>query len=253
MTIEICKLTKKYRRGLRRICLAVDALDLDIKKGEVFGFLGPNGAGKSTVIKLLLDFIRPSSGTARINGTAAGDPTVRRVVGYLPENPFFYDHLTAEEILAFGGRAARMDKKHLSKCSDALLERLKLSHAKKQRLRTYSKGMVQRTGLALALIHDPEICILDEPMSGLDPLGRRMVADLIIDMRKNGKTVFFSSHILSDIERVCDRIGILNRGRLLYCGGMKDLPAGTGGLEEAFVKLIENDEGANGGQHLVTG
>lgn len=242
MIIEIDKLTKSYRKGMLNGGPAVNKLTLQIERGEVFGFLGPNGAGKSTVIKILMDFIRPSSGTAKINGTLVSSPNVRRNLGYLPENPFFYDHLSAEEVLAFGGKAASMNKESLSRRMDELLERLKLSHARKRRLRTYSKGMVQRTGLALALIHDPEICILDEPMSGLDPLGRRLVADLIMDMRNKGKTVFFSSHILSDIERVCDRVGVLNRGRLLYCGGLKELLPANGSLEDAFVQLIENDE-----------
>lgn len=252
MTIEINELTKKYRKGLQTGSPAVNGLNLKIEKGEVFGFLGPNGAGKSTVIKILMDFIRPSSGTARINGTPASDPSIRRVLGYLPENPFFYDHLTAEEILTFGGKAAGMNKKHLSIRIDELLEQLKLSHAKKQRLRTYSKGMVQRTGLALALIHDPEICILDEPMSGLDPLGRRLVADLIVGMRNSGQTVFFSSHILSDIKRVCDRIGILNRGRLLYCGDLNNTLAMNESLEDAFVQLIQKDEKETNGTDLAT-
>lgn len=242
MAIEIKKLTKRYRKGQRSDKPAVDALDLNVKKGEVFGFLGPNGAGKSTVIKILMDFIRPSSGTARINGTPSSDPEGRRKIGYLPENPFFYDHLTAEEVLSFGGKANYMKGWHLAQSIDQLLSRLKLSHAKKQRLRTYSKGMVQRTGLALALIHNPEICILDEPMSGLDPLGRRLVADLIMDMRRNGQTVFFSSHILSDIERVCDRVGILNRGRLLFCGDLKGNISANQSLEDFFVQLIEKDE-----------
>lgn len=251
MTIEIHQLTKKYRKGLRNSRPAVEALNLKVEKGEVFGFLGPNGAGKSTVIKILMDFIRPSSGTAKINGTPARDPEGRRAVGYLPENPFFYDHLTAAEVLTFGGKANHLKKKHLSRRMDELLERLKLSHAKKQRLRTYSKGMVQRTGLALALIHNPEICILDEPMSGLDPLGRRLVADLIVDMRNNGQTVFFSSHILSDIERVCDRVGILNRGRLLYCGDLKSKLPENESLEDYFVQLIEKDEREANGADLA--
>jgi ABC-2 type transport system ATP-binding protein len=226
-------------------------LDLKIESGEVFGFLGPNGAGKSTVIKILMDFIRPSSGTAKINGISARDPKTRRAVGYLPENPFFYDHLTAEEVITFGGKAAHMEKKHLYNRIDELLDRLKLSHAKKQRLRTYSKGMVQRTGLALALIHNPEICILDEPMSGLDPLGRRLVADLIVDMRNKGQTVFFSSHILSDIEKICDRVGILNRGRLLYCGDLKNLLPANKSLEDIFVQIIEEDEREINGADLA--
>ncbi len=251
MSIKIENLTKWYRKGLRTRKPAVDDLTLQIKNGEVFGFLGPNGAGKSTVIKILLDFIRATSGTAVINGQPVSDPSVRRKVGYLPENPFFYDHLTAEEILTFGGKAAHMDQKRIVERIDELLERLKLSHVKKQRLRTFSKGMVQRTGLALALIHDPQTCILDEPMSGLDPLGRKLVTDLIIGMQKNGQTVFFSSHILSDIERVCDRVGILNRGRLLYCGDIKDLQSANKGLEEIFVQLIEKDEREFNGADLA--
>lgn len=242
MPILAANLSKTYKKGRRKFKKAVDGLDLEVNDGEVFGFLGPNGAGKSTVIKILMNFIRPSTGTALINGKPASDPRVRRFVGYLPENPYFYDHLTAEEIWTFGGRAARMGQKDIKYRIDELLERLKLSHAKKERLRSYSKGMVQRAGLGLALVHNPKICILDEPMSGLDPLGRRLVTDLIEEMRHNGQTVFFSSHILSDIERLCDRVGILNHGRLLYCGGMAPLVPQSGGLEGAFIKLIEEDE-----------
>jgi ABC-2 type transport system ATP-binding protein len=253
MTIKMENLKKTYRKGLRSRKLAVDGLTLQIEQGEVFGFLGPNGAGKSTVIKILLNFIRPSSGLAMINGFPVSNPSVRQNVGYLPENPYFYDHLTAEELLKFGGKAARMGKAQIAQRIDELLERLKLTHARRQHLRSYSKGMVQRTGLALALIHNPEICILDEPMSGLDPLGRRLVVDMILDMRNNGQTVFFSSHILSDIERVCDRVGILNRGRLLYCGDLKDLLPATGGLEQAFIGLIEKDEREEHGADLVAG
>ena len=251
MTIQIKELNKWYRKGLSDRKHAVADLTLTIASGEVFGFLGPNGAGKSTVIKILLDFIRPSSGSATINHHPVSDPDIRRIVGYLPENPFFYDHLTAEEILIFGGKAARMEARKISHRIDELLERLKLSHVKKQKLRTYSKGMVQRTGLALALIHNPEICILDEPMSGLDPLGRRLVSDLIADMRKNGQTVFFSSHILSDIEKVCDRVGILNHGRLLFFGGIKALLPVNGGLEQSFIDLIEKDEWEKNGADLA--
>ncbi len=253
MSIRINSLTKIYKKGLKTLKPAVESLNLEIKKGEAFGFLGPNGAGKSTVIKILMNFIRPTDGTATINDIPVSDPGSRYAVGYLPENPFFYDHLTAEEILTFGGMAAQMDRRLLSKRIDELLERLLLAHVKKQKLRTYSKGMVQRTGLALALIHNPEICILDEPMSGLDPLGRRLVADLIVDMRRNGQTVFFSSHILSDIERLCDRVGILNRGRLLYCGGLNNLLPKTGGLEQAFIQLIESDKGGKNEAGLAAG
>ncbi|MCJ8503057.1 ABC transporter ATP-binding protein [Desulfatitalea alkaliphila] len=253
MIIQIDNLTKWYRKGRTSKVPAVDNLTLAIAKGEVFGFLGPNGAGKSTVIKILLNFIRPSAGTAMIKGIPVQDPLARGSIGYLPENPYFYDHLTAEEILMFGGRTARMDRNLIGERIDQLLARLKLAHVKRQRIRTYSKGMVQRIGLALALIHDPEVCILDEPMSGLDPLGRRLVADLILDMRRNGRTVFFSSHILSDIEKLCDRVGILNRGRLLYCGNTDTLQAGAGGLEKMFIQLVEQDERENHGADLAIG
>lgn len=253
MPINIENLSKQYVKTSKIKKKAVDNLNITLNRGEIFGFLGPNGAGKSTVIKILMNFIRQSSGTALINGIPVSDPMVRKAVGYLPENPYFYDHLTAEEILTFGGKAAGLDKKTIAMRIDELLERLKLLHVKKQRLRTYSKGMVQRTGLALALIHQPEICILDEPMSGLDPLGRRLVADLIMDMRRDGQTVFFSSHILSDIEKLCDRVGILNHGRLLYSGEINGLQPGAGGLEQSFIEIIEEDERKNRGTDLVAG
>ena len=252
--IDIRNLKKRYKKGVIGSNLAVQDLTLQVREGEVFGFLGPNGAGKSTVIKILMNFIRPSSGQASIYGCSVSDPQSRQIVGYLPENPFFYDHLTGEEILSFGGLAANMSKRDIDGRIDDLLSRLKLIHVKKQRLRTYSKGMVQRVGLALALIHEPRICILDEPMSGLDPLGRRLVADLIEDMRRNGQTVFFSSHILSDIERLCDRVGILNQGRLLFCGDIKELTAKPGdGLEEAFIRLVIKDNEVQDGSNMAVG
>jgi ABC-2 type transport system ATP-binding protein len=251
MPIRIENLSKTYTRGIKHRNLAVDHLNLAIQRGEIFGFLGPNGAGKSTVIKILMNFIRPSSGSVHVDGLPVNDPASRAAVGYLPENPFFYDHLTAEEILSFGGRAARMSQVDIAGRIDVLLAQLKLSHVKKQPLRTYSKGMVQRIGLALALVHRPRICILDEPMSGLDPLGRRLVADMILEMRDNGQTVFFSSHILSDIEKLCDRVGILNHGRLLYCDSVGSLTKEDGGLEHAFIHRIEKDEKDHHGADLA--
>ena len=253
MIITIENLTKCYHKSLQRQVQAVSELNLCIKSGEVFGFLGPNGAGKSTVIKILMSFIRPTSGVAFIKGVSVSDPNARMSVGYLPENPYFYDHLTAHEILTFGGLSARMEKHLLKERIDYLMHRVNLTHARSQRLRTFSKGMMQRIGLALALIHDPEVCILDEPMSGLDPLGRRMVADLILEMRDSGKTVFFSSHILSDIERLCDRVGILNHGSMLYCGDVKSLSVRNDGLEDAFIKLVEKNEKIDNGANLAVG
>lgn len=242
MTIQINNLTKTYRKGFQTGKPAVDSLTLSVQEGEVFGILGPNGAGKSTVIKILMNFIRPSDGTVEMNGYSVSEPQARRSVGYLPENPLFYDHLTAEEIMQFGGRAARMKEIEIRNRMESLFGLFKLSHVKRQRLRTYSKGMVQRTGLALALIHDPKICILDEPMSGLDAFGRRLVTDLIEEMRHNGRTVFLASHSLRNIESVCDRVGVLNHGRLLFCGGTKEFVAGSGALEQSFIQLIEKDE-----------
>lgn len=241
--IKIEGLTKYYQNGMTQRTLAVDSLSLDVTSGEVFGFLGPNGAGKSTVIKIMMDFIRPDRGRITIKGLTVADPAVRRHVGYLPENPLFYDHLTAEELLRFAGKAAEMNPGSIRSRTEELLQRLDLSHAARRQIRTYSKGMTQRIGLALALVHDPEICILDEPMSGLDPLGRKLVADLIAELGRSGRTVFFSSHILSDIERLCDRVGVLHQGRLLFSGGISELTLGTEDLESAFIALIKRDAG----------
>jgi len=241
MLITIKNLVKSYKKTGLKSNPVISDLTLLINKGESFGFLGPNGAGKSTVIKILMNFIRADSGELTINGDSILNPTIRRHVGYLPEQPIFYDHLTAEELLRFGGRVSDVPDDVLDERIDVLLERLLLSHAKKKPIRTYSKGMTQRTGLALAMIHDPEICILDEPMSGLDPMGRKLVTDFIMDMRKAGKTVFFSSHILSDVERLCDRVGVLNKGNLLFCGPIAEFKNLTGDIETSFVTMVEND------------
>lgn len=242
MSIQINNLKKTYKKknGIKSDP-AIEGLTLEIHKGESFGFLGPNGAGKSTVIKILMDFIRCDSCSVHINGEKVTNPSARRNIGYLPEHPVFYDHLTAEEILRFGGRVAEMPKNILEQRISELLEKLKLSHAKNKTIRTYSKGMVQRTGLALAMIHDPTICIFDEPMSGLDPMGRKLVSDFILEMRQAGKTIFFSSHILSDVEKLCDRVGVLNKGKLLFCGPITELKNQTGDIEQSFVNLIDND------------
>lgn len=237
----MANLIKTYKKNGVKATRAIDGLTLTINKGEAFGFLGPNGAGKSTVIKILMNFIRCDSGTLTINGETTEKPSARRCVGYLPEQPIFYDHLTAEEVLRFGGIVSGVSPEILNDRIDILLDRLLLTHAKKKTIRTYSKGMTQRTGLALAMVHDPDICILDEPMSGLDPMGRKLVADFILDMRTAGKTVFFSSHILSDVERLCDRVGVLNKGRLLFCGPIDEFKNLTGDIERSFVSMIEND------------
>jgi ABC-2 type transport system ATP-binding protein len=240
--IDFENVSKSFKRNFSRK-MALDKLSLSVEPGEVFGFLGPNGAGKSTAIKILMNFINADSGDVRIKELPVARPDARRHIGFLPENPCFYDHLTAAELLRFIGKTSGMAPEEIADRTDTLLTDLVLSHAKHQPVRTYSKGMTQRIGLAMAMIHDPDIYILDEPMSGLDPLGRRLVADLILSIKQSGKTVFFSSHILSDIERLCDRVGILHQGRLLYCGALADLVKEKENLESAFMELIEQDDG----------
>lgn len=212
--IEISHLSKVFRgkRGAR--VEALTDLSLQLPQGEVFGFLGPNGAGKSTTIKTLMGLITPTSGVVRIFGIDARQSSARLRVGYLPENPSFYDYLTAEEYLAFVGRIFKMEKARFLEQSRLVLEQVDLWEARKRTIRGYSKGMVQRLGIAQALLHDPDLLIFDEPMSGLDPLGRALVKSLIIDLKRAGKTVFFSTHITSDVEEICDRFGILVKGRL---------------------------------------
>ena len=246
--IELKNITKEFREGLgARKVKALENLDLSIEKGEEFGFLGPNGAGKSTSIKILLNLIYPDTGSATIMGRNVSDKSVRKSVGYLPENPYFYDYLTAQELLWFGGKVSGLDKTSIAERSEMLLTRVNLLSARKRPLRTYSKGMVQRAGLALALVHDPAVVILDEPMSGLDPLGRKMVGDLILELKSQGKTVFFSSHILTDIERFCDRAGIIVNGRLRLVDKLDNLLTGSTTLESVFLKEVER---AGGGGDL---
>ena len=212
--IEITNLTKTFKGKKGAQVEALQNLSLTIEMGEVFGFLGPNGAGKSTTIKTLMGLLRPTSGTAKIMGIDATSPQARQRVGFLPENPAFYDYLTAEEYLAFVGAGFAMTKADISKESERVLQLLELFDARKRPIRSYSKGMVQRLGLAQVLLHDPDLYILDEPMSGLDPIGRALVKEIIVDLKKRGKCVFFSTHITSDVESVCDRVGILIQGVL---------------------------------------
>ena len=245
--IHYSGVTKKYRSWPKgNKILALDGFSLDVEQGEVFGFLGPNGAGKSTALKMLLNFIYPDAGTVLLMGGKVSDWRARGLVGYLPENPYFYDYLTAEEILWFGGKASGLHKHDIRDRSKMLLQRMGLLTASKRPLRTYSKGMVQRAGLALALIHNPEVVILDEPMSGLDPIGRKLVGDLILELKSQGKTVFFSSHILTDIERFCDRAGIIVGGKLRLEGSIADLLSASGTLENAFMKEVNASGGGLG-------
>ncbi len=239
--IQFNSVFKSFRDGRKRTA-ALHDLSLTVHKGEIFGFLGPNGAGKSTSIKLLMNFIRPDSGRILVNGLTVGLDRFQHHIGYLPETPCFFENLTGTEILGFAGRTSGMEGADVRKRSVEVLGVLKLDHAANRKIKTYSKGMKQRLGLAAALVHDPDIYILDEPMSGLDPMGRRLITDVILQLREKGKTVFFSSHILSDIERLCDRIGILNKGKLLYVGNVADIVREQDGMEETFIRMIENDE-----------
>jgi ABC-2 type transport system ATP-binding protein len=198
---------------------------LEIVEGEVFGFLGPNGAGKSTTLKLLMQLIYPTSGTARILGRPVGDVSTRQRIGYLAENPYYYDYLTAEELLSYFARLFGYRGADVTARVSRVLDEVGLGVERRMRLRQYSKGMLQRVGLAQALINEPEILFLDEPMSGLDPLGRREVRDVILGLRARGATVFFSSHILSDAETLCSRIAIMAQGRLVASGRLSEILA----------------------------
>lgn len=225
--IETTNLTKDYAAGFwrKRRRRALDKLSLKVEASEIFGLLGPNGAGKSTTFKLLFRFIFPTSGSAKILGCDLNALPMRRRVGYLPENPSFYDHLSAGEFLEFSARLFGLSRSEGKRRAGALLERVRLENARDLAIRKFSKGMVQRLGIAQALINDPELIFLDEPMSGLDPIGRREVRNLILDLRGEGKTIFFSTHILSDAETLCDRVAILDRGKMLGSGDFHNILA----------------------------
>lgn len=212
--LEVKGLGKVYKGKRGRQVVALQDLDLSVETGEVFGFLGPNGAGKSTTIKAVMGQIRPTNGMAYIFGVPVTLPSSRVKVGYLPENPAFYDFMTASEYLRFVGKTFAMDDESIAVEAARVLELMELRDAANRPIRGYSKGMVQRLGLAQTLLHDPDLYVLDEPMSGLDPLGRALVKEIISDLKKRGKTVFFSTHITSDVEVVCDRVGVIVGGRL---------------------------------------
>ena len=221
--IEILDLEKTYLVGFwrKRPKVALRALRLTIAEGEVFGFLGPNGAGKTTTLKLLMGLVFPTSGSARILGREMDDPEVKSQIGFLPEQPYFYDHLTARELLNYYGQLSGVPAKGRSARVEQMLGRVGLADAAGIQLRKFSKGMLQRVGLAQAILHDPKLVFLDEPMSGLDPMGRREVRDLIQQLRSEGKTVFFSTHILSDAEALCDRVGVIHQGELRGVGAVR--------------------------------
>ena len=220
-------LTKDYSIGFwrKRPYRALDRLTLEVHQGEVFGFLGPNGAGKTTMLKLLMQLVFPTSGRAEILGRPPGDLAVKRRIGYLPENPYFYDYLTAEELLVYFGALFGYDAAERRRRAGRLLDQVGIAGERRLQLRKFSKGMLQRVGIAQALVNDPDVVIFDEPMSGIDPLGRRDLRALILGLRDRGCTIFFSSHVLSDAEALCSRVAILARGRLVASGGLHEMLA----------------------------
>jgi ABC-2 type transport system ATP-binding protein len=223
--VEIENLTKDFSVGFfkKHPVRALDNLNLQVQRGEIFGFLGPNGAGKSTTIKIVMNLLHPSSGSARILGEPVNKTSMHQRIGYLPENPYFYDYLTPAELLTYAGKLFGIRRTELNKRVDQLLDEVGLTHARHLQLRKFSKGMIQRIGIAQAIINEPEVVFFDEPMSGLDPLGRMEVRRIITSLKARGVTVFFSSHILPDVEALCDRIAILNKGKLQEMGALHDI------------------------------
>lgn len=247
--LETINVTKVYRGKKGTKIQALSNLDISVNRGEVFGFLGPNGAGKSTTIKILMGQIRPTAGTASVNGIQVSDPSARKQVGYLQENPAFYDFMTAREYLRFVGTSFGMAKDRIAAQTEKVLDLLELGSAAARPIRGFSKGMVQRLGMAQALLHEPDLYILDEPMSGLDPIGRALVKDIIMELKGNGKTVFFSTHITDDVEAVCDRVGILVAGKLQTINTVKDIL--ERGVEGYCVRMGVANGGLPSGYKMI--
>lgn len=242
MVLEVQNLVKEFRSGfLRKRIKVLNDITFSVEPGEVFGIAGPNGAGKTTIFKCILGFIKPTSGSIRIFQKPSDHSELKKLLGYLPENPYFYEYLSGFELMKYMGKLHGIEGKLLSKRIDELLEKVNLTSASKVQLRKYSKGMLQRIGIAQALINDPEFIILDEPMSGLDPLGRREVRDLILELKKSGKTVILSSHILSDLEALCDKVCFIFRGKVVKLGSIYDLYNEIDSEYEAVVQKSNAD------------
>ena len=222
--LEVENLHKTFRIGFfRKRIEAVRGVGFSVKRGEIFGFVGPNGAGKTTSIKMMLQLIYPDRGSVKIFGTPTGDPAARARLGYLPENPYIYTYLRPLEFLDLCGQLTRLDGPTRRRRSHELVERLGLSHALDRPIGRFSKGMMQRLGVCQALLHEPELLILDEPFSGLDPIGRKDIRDILLEQKAAGKTLLFTSHVLSDVELLCSRVAIVQRGALVACGDLRDL------------------------------
>ncbi len=255
--IEIQGLTKTYKVGFwrKREKCALRPLNLSVEEGEIFGFLGPNGAGKTTTLKMLMGLVFPTGGSARILGMDMNDPQVKAQIGFLPEQPYFYDYLTARELLEYYGRLSGVVGKDLSVRVESVLGRVGLPDVGGVQLRKFSKGMLQRVGIAQAILHEPKVVFFDEPMSGLDPMGRREVRDLMEQLKAEGKTVFFSTHILSDAEALCDRVAVIHLGELRAVGSVAELTSGVQGKIEIVWEgnVIPASIKATGGECHVSG
>jgi ABC-2 type transport system ATP-binding protein len=238
--LQTQKLRVEYRsRELHQTTkVALHGLDLEVRAGEVFGFLGPNGAGKTTTMNVLLGFVPLTSGAASLFGIDVRQPIARQRIGYLPELTYYYKFLTAEELLRFYAKIFGLSRGETDKRIAELLKLVELEHAAKRPIKSYSKGMQQRVGLAQSLINNPDLLILDEPTSGLDPLGRMKVREIIQRLKEQGKTVFFSSHELGEVETVCDRVAIVHQGELKAVGSVAEVSAGHENLEKAFLKIV---------------
>jgi ABC-2 type transport system ATP-binding protein len=259
--VEACAISKVYRTGfwLNQTVPSLQGVSLDVAEGETFGLLGPNGAGKTTLLKILLGIARPSAGGGTVLGRPLGDRAAKQRLGYLPENAYFYDHLTGWEYLEFAAAIYKLPTKVAQARIGELLDWVQLDRAaaKNKPMRQYSKGMLQRVGMAQALIGNPDLIFLDEPMSGLDPLGRHQIREIILTLKEQGKTIFFNSHILSDVEKICDRVAILHRGQLLQAGSLDDLLGrkegyrvqGTGGDRAALEPWLTALEFEHGRWH----
>jgi ABC-2 type transport system ATP-binding protein len=243
--VAVDGIVKDFRPGFGlRTKRVLHGISFRVRQGEIFGFVGPNGAGKTTTLKVLMGLIRPTAGRASILGRDVGETGARRHVGFLPENPYFYEHLSGREILHFYAKVSGVPARDRRRRVDLLLDWVGLSSAAEARIRTYSKGMQQRVGIAQALVHDPQVVFLDEPMSGLDPIGRKEIRDLILRLRSEGKTVFMNTHILTDVEMLCDRVAILVGGRIRYEGSPHEVLEGSERETDLVVDRLDPETAA---------
>ena len=237
--LRVENLVKDYQSGFigKKVRVLYD-VTFNVESGEIFGFIGPNGAGKTTTFKCILGFVSTTSGQIKIDNVQSQSVEIKSRIGYLPESPYFYDYLTGEELLRYMGQLHGVEKAVLDKRADELLNKVSMTHARKMQLRKYSKGMLQRIGIAQALINDPEFLILDEPMSGLDPIGQREIRDIMLEQKEKGKTILLSSHILSDVESLCDRVGVILNGIVVRIGVLADL---FNEIETDYEMLLDAD------------